>query len=143
MKSKHLIILSLISIGLVSCNGFIIEQNIVGNYYLTAPDIPEQCSISYHDKNSGSNYSTIINSTVFSIGHNKQYIIAKQHPEIGGSDKPNKNIIKYYILPVKDKLTVESKDMIIGPLNKIQFEKELIILGIKDIVFDVQIEGLK
>jgi len=145
MKIRYIIALMLISIGLYSCTDMIINQNIIGNYYLTAPDIPEQSTISYRIKNSKDNYSTIIPETVFSVGHNKQYIIAKQHPNINSSGELDKSIINYYIISVKGELAFENGNGngLIGPLNEIQFKNQIKTLRIQNVVFDVEIECLK
>lgn len=143
MKRRHIIALVLISTGLYSCTGMIINQCIIGDYYLTAPDIPEQSTISYRNKKYKDSYLTIIPETVFSVGHNKQYIIAKRHPNINSFSKLDKSIIYYYILPVKSEFTFENKNGLIGPLNEIQFKNQLKALGIQNVVFDIEIECIK
>src|ERR1700749_1445227 len=96
---------------LLSCSvGMDIKRNIVGNYYLTAPDDDEQLGLTYQnpgDQNGG--YDGIIEQTVFAVGYNKQYIIAKKHP-------PNKDITNYFILPYSAYKEPKNEDLI-GPLT--------------------------
>jgi hypothetical protein len=50
------------------------EKNLNGGYYLGYIDTPDQMTI-YNSDGVG-----VIGSTVFSVGQNDKYIIAKQHP---------------------------------------------------------------
>jgi hypothetical protein len=112
---KTVLSLFLISCILSGCTGFVINKSILGNYYLTAPDVDKQLSLSYHENSDGGIYGTIIEETVFAVGINKGYIIAKQHPS------NNRNITNYFILPIKKGFDWTTKNGLIGPLTINQF----------------------
>src|SRR4051812_21959342 len=100
-----------ISFMLSGC-GLAVKEIIVDNYYLVAPDVDEQLSIgmatSYNDV-----IDILILPTVYEIGNNKRFIIAKQHPE------NNKNITNYFIIDILNK--DGHKSSVIGPLTYEQY----------------------
>jgi hypothetical protein len=118
--------------------GLVIKKNIIGNYYLTAPDDDLQLSLAYGKPNEDF-YSGIIESTVFAVGYNKDYIIAKQHPRKFPNDL-DRTITNYYILPI----TNNYKWNLIGPLTLIEFNSEKKRLKIsKSLNFTIEFENLK
>ena len=118
--------------------GFVIKKNITGNYYLTAPDDDLQLSLTY-GKPDEDFYSGIIESTVFAVGYNKDYIIAKQHPRKFPDDL-DRTITNYYILPI----THNYNWNLIGPLTLIEFNAERQKLKIpKSLQFSIEYENLK
>jgi hypothetical protein len=62
-----LILISL-SLGCVGVSGVAIGKKIIGNYYLIATDIDEDCGLSYHEPSDGPNYGGLIEATVFGVG---------------------------------------------------------------------------
>jgi hypothetical protein len=121
---------------LSSCNNGI-RQNFLGNYYLVAPDIDEQTSLSYHETSDGSAYGDVIKATVFAVGYNSKYIIAKQHPY------GDKHITNYFILPVKNGFNWKNNNGLMGPLTINEFNQKQIELNIKPIQFTIIYKDLE
>jgi len=113
------------------CSSLVIENHLVGNYYLTAPDEYNQLALTYHAPDDGSTYGVIISGTVFAIGYNEKYLIAKQHPYIFAMPLDT-TITKYYILPLKDSFDFRTMNGLIGPMTKNQFILKRHELGIPD-----------
>lgn len=65
-------------IGLCSCGQPAVHKHLTDEFYLTAPDLVEQLSVSYHY--SGASYSNLVNETVVAVGYNDNFIIVKQRP---------------------------------------------------------------
>jgi hypothetical protein len=119
---------------LVSCSlGMAIEKHLFGNYYLTAPDAAEQLGLTY--KVSNDVFAGIIEETVFAVGYNKEYIIAKQHPA-------NKEITNYYILPIKDGSEPKNEDLI-GPLTQKEFTQKKKEFRIESLDFTIVYKDLE
>ena len=124
------------------CNDFAVKKHVVENYYLIATDAEEALDLSYHESSDGNNFGTIIDATVFAIGYNDKYIIAKQHPRTF-PNPPDKKITNYYILPLKKGMDWKSKNGLIGPLTLEQFNEKCIELNIsKEVLFTNSIELL-
>jgi hypothetical protein len=73
---------------------------------------------------------------VFAVGHNNDFVIAKQHP-IPGDDhvgEPDVNITNYYVIDINHKM---SDSEILGPLSITQFDSVRTAYGIQDIQFDM------
>lgn len=131
-----IIIKLLIFIFLSGCQDFVIEENVTGNYYLIATDIYEDLALSYKLKEDG--YLGVVGETVFSVGFNDDYIIAKQHPF------NMKHITNYFIIPIYKEYTLYPEKGIIGPMNYIDFNKKLKELGIYNkISFTIDYDKLK
>jgi len=133
MNRKFLLFVSLI---IAACNGGI-RDNFLGNYYLVAPDADEQTALSYHEQSDGLAYGDVISATVFAIGYSKTFIIAKQHPNY------NKQIVNYFILPVRKGFDWKTKNGLIGPLTSKQFEQKKTDLRIQDIKFTIVYKDLE
>lgn len=118
---------------LFSCNGFVLKKHIIGNYYLTAPDIIEQISLSQKEKTSNSNYSIIVGAVVFSVGFDNAYIYLKQYPNY-----PHKDRIDYYIVPIKDDYNRAANKY--GPYTLSEFKIKCNEFNITDINFSINIE---
>ena len=75
---KCAVLLTLVGgMALVGC-GFVHDEHLVGPYYLTAVDSPDDMSVCYelsHGDRLG-----LIDETVFAVGWNDRFIVAKQHP---------------------------------------------------------------
>lgn len=133
MWQKFLIFLVLI---LSSCNSGI-KKNFLGNFYLVAPDIDEQMALSYHVPSDGPIYGDVIKATVFAVGYNDKYIIAKQHPD------NNRAVTNYFILPIKTNFDWKSKNGLMGPLTLEQFKKISNDLKISKIEFSICYKDLQ
>jgi hypothetical protein len=126
-----------------SCGGLVIKENIFGNYYLIAADANEDLTLSYHDSSDGAIYGGIIEPTVFAIGFNENYIIAKQHPRTF-PNPPDKNITNFYILPIKKGFNWRTKNGLLGPLTSNQFSQKRKELNISDSLnFTIELKDLK
>jgi hypothetical protein len=90
-----------------------------GPYALTWVDLPDEVMLSYDLGNGG--WATLVDSRVFAVGANQQYVVAKQHPH------GDKTVTNYFIIeiragrPVQDRI---SKDAVIGPLDEKTFRQK-------------------
>ncbi len=107
------------------CMGFDTKVKLVGNYYLVAPDDASQLSLDYCDPNDLNGCGGVIQSTVFAIGYNKEFIIVKQHPN------NTINITNHFILLINDNAEPNKKDLL-GPLTLEQFNEKRKELKIPD-----------
>ena len=125
---------------LVGCNDFAVKKHVMGNYYLTAADERDACNLSYLITRSQI-YATVVGAKVFAIGHNRDYLIIKQHPR-NSPYPPDMELVNYYILPILDgSMNWENKNGLIGPLTLTQFQDSLNELGITtNIAFTILIE---
>ena len=135
MRSHFILTILLATVILSSCWGFAEEIQIIDRYHLLAVDIDTDMSLSYKLKDG--NYVGIVDQTVFSVGFNDDYIIAKQHPD------NDHNTINYFILPIIKNYTYSPDDGLIGPLTMKQFETKTKELGIAQLTFTKTIEKLK
>ncbi len=117
-----------------SCSlGFEKNIKVIGNYYLTAPDDDVQLSLTYCDpKDTLGGCFGIVTPTVFSVGYNKDYIIAKQHPN------DLRTTTNYFIVPLNPKERVWGHYFgEIGPLTLNEFNAKITELNIKSIKFSI------
>jgi len=117
---KKLILCIGVFLTLVNCTGFVVKKDVIANYYLIATDVPENMVLSYYASDSGDNYEEIVPSTVYEIGHNSKYIIAKQHPRTF-PNPPDTAITNYYIVPIRTNSATSMKKTVIGPLTLEEF----------------------
>lgn len=87
-------------ITLYSCGQPAVHKHLTDKFYLTAPDLIEQLSVSYHY--SGATYSNLVNETVVGVGFNDNFIIAKQRPS-------DEDTILYYIIDINQIKKVREK----------------------------------
>ena len=74
-----------------------------------------------------------VSEVVYSVGSNKDYIVAKQHP--GG----NKNITNYYIVDRdRDDQLANISDVVTGPLNKKEFQEQALTLSLPEFTFTLE-----
>jgi hypothetical protein len=148
MKTKEYIytpkclIYFLCTVLLSSCGyGLAYEEHITGIYYLTAADSEEDISLSCLQGKGF--YCDIISSTVYAVGHNNDFIIAKQHPH-QFAEPIDKSVTNYYIIPLKNKVSEFPYDNKIGPLTLEQFNKKRKELNMpKGLIFTIVFEDLK
>ena len=106
--------LAAIVIGLspVACNlGFAYEERLSGDYGLIAIDVMEQMSVSKFRNGNGG--VAVINQTVFAVGCNDEFLIAKQHPNRGTIDR---SVTNFYIFRVTD-------GELFGPYTESEYRK--------------------
>jgi hypothetical protein len=110
------------------------QEHLVGPYSLSSIDVPEQMSV-YYDLGDGSGIGRI-NATVYSVGWNSQYIVAKQHPSA------NRSITNYFYLDMsKDSKYAEPDNSVVGPLTEAEFMRKKQELALPD--FTQTIRGLE
>jgi hypothetical protein len=126
--------------GVATCRywyrAFAYEEQIQDYYYLIAVDDEKYMDISY---NNGGGTFSVIPSTVFAVGYNENFIIAKQHP-CYFAEPIDKTITHYYIIPIKN----NPNNNAIGPLTLEQFYEKRKELNVPDSVkFTKEFEKLK
>lgn len=110
------------------------SDRITGDYKVLWIDLPANQTISKEYKDNPSSSSVIVPEYVFAVGHNEDFIIAKQHPTNGfkGGYKVDTAITNYYIIDIKGKFVKNEKGLI-GPLTEAEFDtklRELNIIGL-------------
>ncbi len=75
----------------------LVEQEITDKYWLTANNTLDEMSIWYFPGEHQS--KLIVGQTVFEVGHNDDYIIAKSHPK-DSVNELNKNVTYYHLIEV-------------------------------------------
>ncbi len=106
------------------------SELITGNYYVEWNDLVANRAITEKTEKD-SPYSTgVISNYIFAIGHNSDYIIAKQHPYLN-----DLTVTKYFIIDIKDRET-RNVTGIYGPLEKEDFDIKLKELNISELNFD-------
>lgn len=89
----------ILAVGLIlnSCGGFgfLYQKHLTDDIWLIAVDEIEQMSVTLKDSDNG--YSGIIEETVFAVGYNNDYLIAKQHPR-KFPEPQQKDSTNYYII---------------------------------------------
>ena len=128
MKVASSIILILSILSFSSCLFDSDTDKIVGDYQTTWIDIPQTRGINKGDE--------IVPAYVFEIGHNSNYIIAKQHPiKQGNIVSVHIDTTNYYIIEVSSN-SFQDKP-VYGPLNKESFDSLRQKLRIENIKFDM------
>ena len=109
-------LLALIAFSATSCS-YAYHKHLVGSYHLSAIDVMRQMSI-YYDGPSDETAGRI-DQTVFSVGWNDQYIVAKQHPN------NNRTITNFfYIIIAYDGPNSDLSKCVVGPLTEAEFIKK-------------------
>jgi hypothetical protein len=140
MKKLQAIILFLSTLFFSSCFGLFDSgsDTIIGDYKTIWIDLHANQSISKEiELNSGSYYQ-VIGEYVFSVGHNDDYIIAKQHPTNGFENgfQVNTKITNYFIIELKSS-KLNHEERVFGPLDKNNFNELRKKLKIENIEFDL------
>jgi hypothetical protein len=140
MKLLLIILFYLSGFFLTGCFRHEYKKTIANGYTLYAYEADEDMSLAHFDKYGA---LEIITPTVFSIGYNKDFIIAKQHPTIY-PDKENKSITNYFIVPIKQPVKWTNTDIAIGPLTEDAFWKWRKKLNIPDtLTFTITYNDIK
>jgi len=132
MKGKLTLLFFLIS-SCISCSLFDSwSEQIIGRYCVSWIDLPSSQTVSLRDSIYASSLEPIVPEYVFAIGHNKKYIIAKQHPtsQLNGRTKVKTNITNYYII------NMQKNHKTFGPLQKHEFDSLRLALKIQNIPFN-------
>jgi nitrous oxide reductase accessory protein NosL len=110
---------------LLSGCGYAHDEKLTGPYRLIAVDVDEQMDVSYSLPNGGA--IGRIPETVFSVGWNDRYIVAKQHP------KNNRSITNYYYLDMsRDSTYADPSASVAGPLKESDFLRKRTELSLPD-----------
>lgn len=96
------------------CGGAAHYEQLTGNYLLIATSSSDQMEISYDVGDGGS--IGRINETVFSVGWDQRYIVAKQHPN---NDRAVTNY--YYLEMAKDSRYADPSASVTGPMTAQEF----------------------
>ncbi|WP_299901989.1 DUF3997 domain-containing protein [uncultured Aquimarina sp.] len=127
--TKLILILGILTLN--SCYLFDSDSDkIIGKYEVQWVDIPNKRAIC--ERYSTTVSSVLIPEYVFAVGHNSEFIIAKQHPTNGFEKGYQIDTSKtnYYIIDIREKSDV------LGPLNLLDFNKKISELNITKIDFD-------
>ena len=92
---------------------------------LTAIDTQAQMSLSLDKKDKRFAFDYVVGATVFAVGANNRYIVAKQHPIYSDQIHFDHAVTSYFI--VDRMLTATLRDRtkgVVGPLTKEQFEQK-------------------
>lgn len=118
MKAIKVLLLTLCVIGVYGCGGLQNEDHLIGKCYLGAVDIAEETAIYY--KESEYLYSPIVRSTVFAVGFDNNFIIAKQHP-FAFPNVIDRSVTNFYIVAIDSLDSLRPEKCVIGPLTEEQF----------------------
>lgn len=128
-------LIAIISISLFSISGcgFVYDETITGSYRLVAVDDSSQISVCYTLNEEGDCIGRIP-ETVFSVGWNDRFIVAKQY----SSD--NKSVTNYFILDMmRDNLFADPEMSVMGPLSVTEFKEKTLLLGLPAFTKDIKL----
>ncbi|MGV8826816.1 MAG: DUF3997 domain-containing protein [Breznakibacter sp.] len=135
MKIKWISLL-FISVLLTGCFGLFDSgtKRITGKYIVVWIDLSRNQGIDEEIEGSPGSSIGLVPEYVFAVGHNKDYIIAKQHPTSGFENgfEIDTTITNYYLIDMN-----AQKDKVIGPMTKSRFDSTRIALKIQNIEFDM------
>jgi nitrous oxide reductase accessory protein NosL len=122
---KATLLISLIATLLISGCGFVHDEHLTGPYRLIAVETLDQMDISYGFP-SGNTVGRIP-ETVFSVGWNSRYLVAKQHP------KKDRSITHFYYLDMsRDSTDADPSASVTGPLSESEFLRKRAELGLPE-----------
>jgi hypothetical protein len=135
MKIKWISLL-FIAVLLTGCFGLFDSgtKQITGKYILVWIDLQRNQGIGEEIEGSPGSSIGLVTEYVFAVGHNDDYIIAKQHPTSGFENgfEIDTTITNYYLIDMN-----AQKDKVIGPMPKSTFDSIRIDLKIQNIEFDM------
>ncbi|MFP9113533.1 hypothetical protein ACLI1A_06305 [Flavobacterium sp. RHBU_3] len=112
-----------------SC-GFVTNKQVVGKYHIIAIDVAEDACLAY--ETGDGNYVSLVAAEVISYCNDENNIYVKQRL----NTKEDKSFFSYYIVPiVADTVAIYPEERIIGPLNELEFYKEISRISIEDLYF--------
>src|SRR6478752_8149624 len=99
---KNILKLFLIMSFLTGCLFDSSSDRIIGKYKVLWIDLPQNQMLVKENKLHSSSSLAILEPYVFAVGHNKNYIIAKQHPTSGfeGGFEIHVDTTNYYIVDI-------------------------------------------
>ncbi|HMF70097.1 MAG TPA: DUF3997 domain-containing protein [Flavitalea sp.] len=125
MKALCYLLMSLYLFIQFGCIGVAHNEKLIKNYFLGAFDIDEELSLQAVDS---SGYAfDVVPATVYAVGFNDEYIIAKQHPL---QNPENKSVTNYFIVPIGKPPKSYEHHELWGPLTIAEFEAKRKELGI-------------
>ena len=118
MKVKGIVLI--FSLLITGCD-YNFNKELVDGYDVGAIDSRYSMSIYGMD----GNYSVgVIPPTVYAVGYNDSFIIAKQHPQAKPGLSADKTITHYFIIPVKaNNGNISVVKNVVGPLDEAQFKR--------------------
>ncbi|MDE3182018.1 MAG: DUF3997 domain-containing protein [Bacteroidota bacterium] len=116
---KNILLLFLTVSFLTGCLFDSHSDRIIGKYEVIWIDLPQNQMLAKEDKLHSSSASVILDPYIFAVGHNENYIIAKQHPTNGfeGGYIIHTDTTNYYIIDI-----YKERDKVFGPLTLKQFD---------------------
>ena len=87
-----------------------------GRFALLWIDLPERVLLSYDQGDGG--WDNLVNATVFAVGWDGRYLVAKQHPN------GDKQITNYFIVDSQHyAIKAKRESFVTGPLSETDFQK--------------------
>lgn len=139
---KHLTKIFLISLTvfLNSCFGLFDSgsDRITGKYVVLWIDKHESQGISEEVELNSSSAIGLVSEYVYSVGHDDEFIVAKQHPTSGFDNgfEIDTTITNYFVIDMNRKI-LKTGEKVFGPLSKVQFDSLRKELRIENIKFDM------
>ena len=100
--------------------GFVYQKRLIGRYELVAVDVLEQMDLC--ETLPDGDAVGVIPPTIFSVGWDRHFIIAKQHPH-DTDGHIDRSITNFYILRASD-------GKLLGPLDRSAFSRDRLLLGV-------------
>lgn len=129
MKYLHILLVFALSYTLSSCQYEAYSKEISFQRVLYARDSMADMELCYEDEDQ--NLYPLVPKTVFALGMNKNYIIAKQHPD------GKRTETHYYVIPLNSKTYEEKKHNFSGPLTLQEFIEKKKEYNIQDLEFSM------
>jgi hypothetical protein len=111
---------------------------ITGRYKVLWIDLKEQQFICEESEKHSTSCLTLVPEYVFAVGHNDNFIIAKQHPTSSFETgfKIDTSVTNYYIIDINRRIKREGEKAI-GPLTEEQFDRKRKEFKIERIKFEM------
>jgi hypothetical protein len=139
LKPLTTISLILFSVLLVGCFGLWDSgsQRIIGKYIVVWIDVPQNQGIAEEFEMNSPSSSLVVPEYVFAVGHNDDYIIAKQHPTSGFEHgyEIDTTSTNYYVVDM-NRRDSKTGNKVFGPLTLSKFDSLTTKLKIRSIKFD-------
>jgi hypothetical protein len=124
ISSFAVVVLLAAAVAVLRGCGFVHDEHLVGPYRLNAIDVDEQMSVCY---DLGGDAVGRIGETVFAVGWDDRYIVAKQHP------KNDRRVTNYFYLDMsRDGPTADPSRSVTGPLSAAEFNAKKAELGLPE-----------